>query len=108
MEKFKCKLKYMEADNCYFIGGKYNNGNTGLEIWSDEVGPIAKVTVNPEVRIPEDFIAVKDYSENEGMVDFLKSMGIIKATPNNEIYSGHVTIPVYELTDKGKEILFVK
>lgn len=107
MEKFTCKLKYMEAKNCYFIGGNYHNGNTGIEIWNDEEGPIAKVTVNPDVKIPKEFIAVKDYSENEGMVDLLKSIGIIDESPVHTIYSESVEIPVYALTSKGKEILFV-
>lgn len=105
MSTFTYKSKYGTYTDCMFMTGYYENGNLGVEIWSNSEGPITKVTVNPDVKIPTDKIAVKDYSENEGMVAWLKSMDIIKENPTNEIRSGWIKIPVYELTDHGKEML---
>ena len=68
---------------------------------SEEEGPICVCTVNPGERVDDGRIAIKDYSENEGMADTLLEMGIIKGKPLYTIPSGWVQIPVYELTDKG-------
>jgi hypothetical protein len=91
---------------CQFAIGEYGNGNLALEIMGAEGTnyegePIARVTVNPGERVDDGRIAIKDYSENEGMVDTLLEMGIIKGDPLYTIPSGWVQIPVYELTDKG-------
>jgi len=93
---------------CQFAIGEYGNGNLALEIigaegtkWEGE--PIARVTVNPDQAVPNDCIAIKDYSENEGMVEFCQNLGII-AERVTTISSGWVEIPVYKLSDAGLEI----
>ena len=103
MENFTYRSKYGVYNNCFFQTGKYQNGNLGIEIWSCEEGPITKVTVNPDVKVPKGCIAVKNYSENEGMVSWLVSEGLIEETPIQIIVSGWVEIPIHRLTDKGRE-----
>ena len=71
MNEFTYVSPYGNYEECYFQVGKYTNGNTAIEIWNNEDGPITKVTVNPDIKLPNDRIAIKDYSENEGMVDWL-------------------------------------
>ena len=93
---------------CQFVTGKYGNGNLALEIVGAEGSeyegePIFRVTVNPGQPIPTSQIAIKDYSENEGMVDFCKKLGIIGNLVHT-VHSGWVEIPIYELTEGGKEI----
>lgn len=105
MNKFTYKSTYGSYDNCSFLVGYYENDNLGIEIWSDTEGPITRVTVNPDIKIPEDSIAIKNYSENEGMVDWLKSMSIIDDEPTDIIHSGWVDIPVHKLTAHGKKML---
>lgn len=100
-EKFTYFSKYGTYENCQFMVGLYANGNLGIEIWSDEEGPITKVTVNPDIKIPTDRIAIKNYSENEGMVDFLVEEDLIEPDPVQIIESGFVTIPVHKLTTYG-------
>lgn len=108
MNNFTYKSKYGEYKDCWFQVSSYaENDNLAVEIWSAEEGPITRVTVNPGVEIPRTQIAVKDYSENEGMVDFLKSEGLIEDIPVIAIPSGWIEIPVYDLTDKGKEVFGV-
>ena len=108
----KDKFRYPAYDcfyTCQFVTGRYGNGNLALEMMgaegTPEYGePICRVTVNPGMVIPEDCIAVKDYGENEGMVDFIVGLDIVEAEPVSFIPSGYVTIPVLRLTESGKEL----
>lgn len=97
-----------ETYTCQFATGEYGNGNRALEIMGaegtpEEGDPIIRVTVNPGQAVPKDCIAIKDYSENEGMVEFCQKLGII-AERVTTIPSGWVEIPVYKLSDSGLEI----
>ena len=94
------KTKYATYENCQWNARQYGNGNLALQVVDDE-GVICTCTVNPGERVDDGRVAIKDYSENEGMVDTLLEMGIIKGKPLYTIPSGFVQIPVYELTDKG-------
>lgn len=97
---FTYESKYGIYTNCQFMIGYYRNGNIGVEIWSED-GPITKVTTNPDISIGNDMIAIKNYSENEGMVDWLKSMDIIEPDPVRIVISGWVEIPIHKLTPNG-------
>lgn len=54
-----------------------DNGNTALQLYTEEDGPIATATVNIGVKLPKDLAYIKDYSENEGMLDALQEEGIV-------------------------------
>jgi hypothetical protein len=102
---FELKLAYYTFPNCYFVPSRYSsNNNLALKIESEDKGLICVCTVNPDEKLSDDVICIKNYSENEGMVEFLKNMGIIgdmvKVIPSGwvELYD------VYELTEHGKEI----
>lgn len=103
-DSFTYRSSYATYNDCQFMVGRYSNGNLGIEIWSDTEGPVTKVTVNPNVGITDDYISVKNWSENEGMDKFLINEGLIAESPVRTINSGFVMIPIYRLTDKGKEI----
>ena len=95
---------YKGYKGCFFSDGRYrDNGNRALEIINHAEGPIATVTVNPGEPVENDCIAVKNYSENAGMLDFLRDNGIVGETVR-VINSGWVEIPVCRLTEKGLEI----
>ncbi len=94
------KTQYGEYPDCEFVTGYYPNGNLALEVAIKDEGPLCTCTVNPGHTIGHNAIAVKNYSENEGMVDTLTEMGII----GRRLYlirSGWVEIPVHELTEEG-------
>ena len=101
------------AENWKFKASHYlQNGNNALMIVETverdakefEVEVYCMCSVNPGVLVPENCLAVKDYSENAGMVEFLKAEGIIEGDPVGKIPSGFVEIPVYVLTQKGLDI----
>lgn len=101
------KTHYGEYPDCEFVTGYYPNGNLALQVVSENEGPIVTCTVNPGQVVTHDAVAIKNYSENEGMVDILTEMGII----GRELYriqSEWVEIPVHELTDKGLKIFELK
>lgn len=103
----------IHAENWKFKTSRYmDNGNNALVIMDmdesgEEIDTYAVCSVNPGREIPCDMIAVKDWSENEGMVEFLKKEGVIEGDPVERIPSGFVTIKVFMLTKKwAKTFLF--
>lgn len=72
-----------------------NNGRVALELYDDE-GPYATASVNVDDDIPEDHIAIKNYSENEGVLDALVAAGVVER-PSFFVESGWVQIPVCKL-----------
>lgn len=99
------KFEYNGFKDCHFQVSRYTeNNNLAIAIYDDE-GMIANVTTNPGVGLIDDYIAVKDYSENEGMMSALAELGIIVSEPALSLPSGFVFIPVCALTDEGMEIL---
>jgi len=90
--------------NCEIVKHQYNNnGRTALElvaaeddmeqdIWKGE--PIATATVNlSDTPLASDEVIVKDYSENEGMLDTLLKAGVVELT-GRTVSTGFVTCPV--------------
>jgi len=84
------------------IGTYANNGSKALELKDQKTDePIATCTVNiPEIQLDDDFVLIKDYSENEGMVKSLIESKIIEPKSYNSISSGFVNISAYKLTDR--------
>ena len=87
--------------DCEIVKHKYSNGRTALQLVSavdvDDVykgEPIATATVNiPEMDLKENEVIIKDYSENEGMLEALVAAGIVVPT-GRFVDSGFVTCPI--------------
>lgn len=84
------------------------SGNIGIELLCDDEEskgqPWCAATVNiPGYRAEEDEVAIKTYSENEGLDTLLMLSGIIEKTPVRYIKSGFVQIPVYRLTKEAQK-----
>lgn len=47
---------------------------------AEDGGPVATATVNPSTPIPASHVAVKSWSENEGMLEALVAAGIVEDT----------------------------
>jgi hypothetical protein len=78
-----------------------NYGNSGIAICLDDVidgSPVAVASVNLEgiAEVNKGEIAIKDYSENEGMLDTLVNAGIV-SKPLRYVQSGFVQIPICKL-----------
>ncbi len=88
-------VRFMKYD-CEVIKSEYVHGGTALQLM--EIGtqePIATATVwIPDLQKGE--VAIKDYSENEGMLMSL-TKALIVSEPIRHVASGFVTIPVCKL-----------
>lgn len=92
---------------CTLELGVYANGRLAIilkdanaEAW--DPSPVAVATVNlPDIALASDFIFVKDWAQNEGMMEALVQAGLVKdiglTTP-----SGHVQVPLARLTPEAK------
>jgi hypothetical protein len=89
------KVKFQDW-YCEMEVKRYLNGNTAIQLWNEEEGPIATATVNLGEKLPRNQAYIKDYSENTGMLDALKEAGIVKKVVSMK-QSGWVMIPLCEL-----------
>jgi len=90
-KKWVCVLKF----------GQYHNGRTGIELVSEKDGsPVAVATVNiPDVYLDKDEVIIKNYSENEGMLDTLVNAKIVEPT-GRKVHTGFVECDVCKLLVK--------
>lgn len=81
----------------------YPNGRTAIQLVdAEDQSPIAVATVNiPEAPLKENQVLIKDYSENQGILDVLVKAGIVKDL-NQWVPSGHITADVCELLEQEK------
>ena len=80
----------------YLSRKKYVSGNIALElIDARDHFPYMIATINIEGLAPNE-VAIKNYSENEGILSVLIREGIVKP-PHRHVHSGFVTIPICEL-----------
>lgn len=93
---YKLKTQYSEW-NVDLSWGQYSNGRRALELVDSEDGcPIMVATVNvPQAQLSEKETIIKDYSENEGVLQFLQENGIVGPV-KREIGVGFVSCPVVE------------
>ena len=80
---------------------KYQNGQTAIKMFDTADGfPYATATVCVEDNLlKEDEVAIKNYSENAGILEALIDGGIVDY-PHAFIQSEHVKIPVCKLLSK--------
>lgn len=97
------KYKKWEVE---LIVGKYNNGRIALQLIDTEDGiPVATCTVNlPEEELEEDETFIKNWSENKGMLDWLKTQEIVKEVVGHA-KTGFVQAPKVKLNMKKIEEL---
>jgi len=83
---------------CKAIITNYADGNTAILLEDAATGePIATASVNiPEANVADGYVIVKDYSENEGMLDALVEANIVTFT-GSYISSGFIEAPLCEL-----------
>lgn len=85
--------------NVRVVFRRYEGGNLAIQMVDHKTGePIAVASVNPpRARLPQDCVAVKDWSENEGMARELIRHKIIEPQPYAGEASGFVYIDFYKL-----------
>lgn len=83
---------------CDVMIQKYGTGNLAVRLLDLEDGlPVVVATTNID-GLDSDEIAIKDYSENEGVYNALLKAGVI-FPKHREISTGFVTVPVCKLTE---------
>jgi hypothetical protein len=97
------KVKFNKWD-CKLVFTTYrNNRRIAIELVEDTppfFEPVAMATVNlPNEKMEPDEVAIKDYSENEGMLECLMKAGII-SKPLRIVQSGFVSVPICKLLVK--------
>ena len=86
-----------KGESVYAEYGKYRNGQTAIQLFSTNDGmPWAVASVAIQEPLQPDEVAIKNYSENRGILDTLLEAGIIDP-PHREVSSGFVTIPICKL-----------
>lgn len=90
--------------NCHVVKRQYGNGRPALQLVdAEDESPIATATVNLlDVPLGRNQVAIKDYSECEGMLQALTEAGIVRPT-GETIRTGHVEVPVCELQPPFRE-----
>ena len=94
---YNLKTQYAEY-NVLIKKKKYSNGRTVLELIDSMDGaPVMVATVNvPEVSLGPTEVIIKNYSENEGVLEFLQEHGIVGEV-KREVGIGFVSCPIVDL-----------
>ena len=99
---------YKNYKYCFFYASEYkDNGRLFLGIKNKTDGFIANVTINvPEYPVTDyHTVFIKNYSENEGMLDFLLENQFLDSILAHLSY-GDVVVPVVQLNvDKVQDYL---
>ena len=85
---------------------KYNNGRSAIELLEMDpaYGPTPYMTASvniPNVLLQDNEVLIKDYSENEGITNFLAKHNIVTPT-NNWVKSGYVDVQVCVLNPESE------
>lgn len=99
-------MRFMyHGEMCTVEFGKYIvNGNTSITLFTENGQPMTVATINLG-SLRQNLVAIKNYSENEGIEEVLIANGVIKDGVIYRVESGYVQAPVYELTDESLEII---
>ena len=90
------KLTHGTYENCHLLFGKYHNKRTAIQIQHNE-RPLMKATVNiTEAILKHDEILVKNYEENEGLLQSLIDAEVIEDT-GQFVATGYVIANVCKL-----------
>ena len=95
------KSPYGETYRLSVQMSKYGNGQNAIKLFDMADGfPYATASICvSDSLLKEDEIAIKDYSENAGILDSLINAGVIEE-PHAYIQSGHVMVPICKLISK--------
>lgn len=92
------RMKFKEWDCEVHLGAYMGSHHPALELIEVGTGePIAMATTHlPNVHIPKGYVAIKDYSENSGMLAAMREAGIVDK-PHDWVSTGFVSIPICKL-----------
>ena len=75
----------------------YPDGSTRIQLYDSSDGtPYATASTRTEEPLEEGEIAIKDWSENEGILNFLVEHKFVES-PHRFVNQGHVRVPICKL-----------
>ena len=94
------EMKYTTDEQVTVVGTVYINGAPALLLRSIDGEPIAHATINmsDKIALPDMHVVIKDYAENEGVLQTLIEGGIVEDT-GNEVQHGHVKSRICAIVD---------
>jgi hypothetical protein len=94
----KSKTVKFLGEECSIEVAKYGNGRTAILLQCQNGEPMATATINlPDESLKKGEAFIKDYSENEGMLEALREAGIVTEVLGY-VSSGFVRIPKCKIT----------
>lgn len=101
--KYKLDTKYSGKIDIALQFNEYVQGGTAITMVSRTEGyPEPWTTLTTWIEgLKEDEVAIKNYSENEGMLEWAIENGIV-ARPHRWVPQGWVSFPVCKLLKKGE------
>lgn len=99
--EFQFKSKYVEECKVEARWEMYKNGQPALQLWDvEEDEPVAMASVAlDEARLGADEILIKNWSENEGVLEALEKAGVVKAT-GRTVSTGFVEATVCQILQR--------
>jgi hypothetical protein len=76
----------------------YRNGQIAISLISQDGEPWLDATCSLPSPVAADCVAIKNWSENEGLPSILLHAGVIEGAPVAHVRSGFVAVPIYRLT----------
>ena len=96
--------KYMSQPANLAITRYANNGNIALMLLADDGEPQMKCTINRDGTVPDNIVVVKDYAENEGMLNAAIAAGIVIPIREYTVPNSYVCL-ITDLLSKEIELV---
>ena len=97
------KIKFSTRSyECRLVWREYGNGNVAICAESPEGRPIGVLSTNTGEVLDNDHVAIKDWSENEGVLQSLIDNGVVSA-PERTIPTGWVEAAVCRILERKTE-----
>jgi hypothetical protein len=77
---------------------RYRNGQIALSLVTQDGEPWLDATCSLPSPVPAHCVAIKNWSENDGVPAMLLAAGVIEGAPVAHTASGFVAVPIYRLT----------
>ena len=66
---------------CHLQFGRYTNGRLAISLYDVDDKPFATATINvPAMPLAQNQVLIKDYDENEGLLEALDNAGLVRTT----------------------------
>lgn len=89
-----------KGEKVFLEVGKYGNGQLAIQMLDEQGLPYTVPTVALMEPLNENELAIKDYSENTGMLDWMMKEGIV-GEPVRYVQTGFVQVPICPITDEA-------